>query len=585
MQKKQNIEHFDGHESLPNHVIGQNRLAEWLAAQPDNFFTSDTDLQRKLELYLGKAGYKEIVSNFYRFGSVAATQIDPLARSSNLDQNLPMLHSTDEIGRPLETVRYHPDYAEIGRLTYRHQLMSIHETPGRNMIALALFYISAQNGEAGHNCPLACTAGVIKVLQKIAPAELRDRFLPKLLDEEYDHNYTGAQFLTEIQGGSDVGANSVIATPEDSDGRVWYLQGQKWFCSNVTADLALVTARKAGATDTEGDGTRGLGLFLVPRLDAHGNPNQYQIGRLKEKLGTRSLATAEVTFNDAKAWLVGDFKDGAQHVINTSRIYNAFACCGNARRALTTAWTYAQNRIAFGQPIIHFPIVQAQITDMRAALAAMLAGSMRIAKVWDDIERGKGTPADEAFMRMAVNLNKYRSAVLSHEIIVQAIEILGGNGAIESFSVLPRLLRDNVVYENWEGTHNVLMAQVQRDIRRYAIHEPFFETIERLFKAAFMPEIKDEGLHQLELIRGELQEVLKMDELTGAIYFRPLMDRATDLYYAACMAAESGWERKEKEDKTKARLTIFFLNMRVSGRRPGDITYFDDQVARLSSAI
>ena len=106
-----------------------------------------------------------------------------------------------------------------------------------------------------------------------------------------------------------------------------------------------------------------------------------------------------------------------------------------------------------------------------------------------------------------------------------------------------------------------------------------------MFSGAFMPELKREGLHQLEKLEAELGEVLKMDELTGAIYFRPLMDRVADLYYSACMAAEAGWERKAKEDKTKARLAIFFMNRRVARLDPGDITYYDDQVARLSSEL
>ncbi|MEM9777920.1 MAG: acyl-CoA dehydrogenase family protein, partial [Chloroflexota bacterium] len=567
-------------ESIPANQIGQNRLAEWLQLQPDNYFSADKDIQRKLELYLGKEKYAKTMPRLYKFGSVLAKQVDPLVRSSNLNENLPRLQTTDEIGRNVQDIAYHPDYHAAGRYIYAGGPMSALATAGNNKVALSLFYLSAQNGEAGHNCPLACTAGLIKVLQHTAPDAVREKFLPRLLDEKYDTNFTGAQFLTEIQGGSDVGANAVTATPEDSDSDVWFLNGDKWFCSNITADLALVTARKGAE-----DGTKGLGLFLVPRRLDDGSINGITIHKIKDKLGTRSLATAEITFTDAKAWFVGEFKDAMTHVINTSRIYNAFGCAGNMRRAYTVAWTYAQSRLAFNQPIIRFPLVQDQLTKMKADMAAVLAGSMRITKIWDDAEAGKASEDDLAFLRMALNLNKYRSSVLAHESILQGIEILAGNGAIESFSVLPRLLRDNVVYENWEGAHNVLMAQVQRDVRRNQIHKPFFAQIRQLFQNTFMPELKTEGLHQLEKLEGEMDEVLKMDELTGAIYFRPLMDRVTDLYYASCMAAESGWERKSKEDKTKARLAIFFLNRRVAGLRPGDITYYDDQVARLSSEL
>ncbi len=574
------IVHYNPTESVPANIRGQNRLAEWLAAQPTNYFTADVDLQRKLELYFGEERYREIAPRFYKFGATAAVEIDPLAHSSNLDHNLPRLEPYDAIGRPLEDVAYHADYHAAGRLIYGSGIMSALGEMGSHRITLPLFYVSAQNGEAGHNCPLACTAGVIKVLQHVAPEPLRERYLPSLLDEDYDRNATGAQYFTEIQGGSDVGINAMQATPEDTGSEVWYLTGDKWFCSNVTADLALVTARIG-----EREGTRGLGLFLVPRRLEDGTPNGMTIQRLKDKLGTRSLATAEVRFDNARAYHVGSFKDGMTHVINTSRVFNAFGCAGNARRALTIAWSYAQSRIAFEQPIIRFPIVQDQLARMRSDTAAMLAGSMRIAKALDDLELGRGTDEDRAFLRMGINLNKYRTAVLAHQVIVTAIELLGGNGTIETFSILPRLLRDNVVYENWEGTHNVLLAQVLRDIHKYEIHQPFMGIIRQLFGVATLPEIKQEGLHQLERIQDELIEILQMDELTAAIYFRPLMDRLTDLYYAACLAAEAGWELANKDDKTKQRLAIFFLNRRVNGRKPGEIAYYDDQVSRLSSAI
>ncbi|MFK7803366.1 MAG: acyl-CoA dehydrogenase family protein [Anaerolineae bacterium] len=579
MNKQKITFHVDA-DTAPANEIGQNRLAEWITGQPDNYFSADKDLQRKLELYLGKQKYVAVMPELYKFGSVLAKEVDSLVRSSNLNENLPRLHTTDGIGRAVYDVEFHPDYHAAGRHIYAGGPMSALAELGNNKVALAKFYLSAQNGEAGHNCPLACTAGVIKVLQHTASDSVREKFLPRLLDENYDSNFTGAQFMTEVQGGSDVGANSVTATPEDSGSDIWYLNGDKWFCSNVTADLALVTARMGSE-----EGTKGLGLFLVPRHLDSGALNGMVIHKLKDKMGTRSLATAEVTFNDVKAWHVGKFTDAMTHVINTSRIYNAFMCTGNARRALLVAWSYANSRLAFGQPIIRFPLVQDQLTKMKADWAAMFAGTMRITKVWDDIEMGKASDDDKAFLRMAVNLNKYRSSVLSHDVVQQGIEILGGNGTIESFSVLPRLMRDNLVYETWEGAANVLMAQVQRDIRKSDIHKAFFAHIRELFTNTFMPELKSEGLHQLEKIEGEMNEVLKMDELTGAIYFRPLMDRATDLFYSACMAAESGWERKAKEDKTKARLAIFFMNWRVAGLRPGDVTYYDDQVARLSSDI
>jgi acyl-CoA dehydrogenase len=562
---------------------GRNRLNEWQATQPDNFFSADRNLQRTLEFHWGKQDYGRHAATFYRFGAEVATVVDTAVRLSNRDENLPRLERYDHLGNRTEEVIFHPSYHEAGRLIYGSGLLSAYAEPGQNLLALGLFYLSSLNGEAGHNCPVACTGGLIKVLQQAGSAELKSKYLPRLLDSNYDSRFHGAQFLTEVQGGSDVGANATVATLVDPAQGIWRLSGEKWFCSNVSADLALVTAR----VPEQGEGTRGLGLFLVPRRLDDGRLNDFHIRRLKDKLGTRSMPTAEVEFRDTLAYQVGPAADGFKnvmtHVINTSRLYNAVGVCGNARRAHLTAWTYAQHRGAFGYPIVHFPLVQDMLARMRADAVAMTSGTLRLVHTVDEIEQGQAGPETEGFLRMAINLNKYRTAVLGHGVIVQAIELLGGNGAIETFSVLPRLLRDNVVYENWEGTHNVLLAQVQRDIRRYQVHEPFLAVVRQLFESLSGAELRDEGLRYLDQLTAELTEVLAMDELTAAIYFRPLMDRLTDVYYLACLAGEGEWERQKKEDKTKLRLAALFLHLRVAGQAPSAVRYYDDQVSRLSS--
>lgn len=569
-------------ESLDSSAkTGRRLLEDWQAAQPDNFYLADLNVQRSLEFHWGKDKYREHARRLVDFGKTAATEIDAAVREANLDANLPMLERFDRLGNRTEGVSFHPSHHEAGKGIYGSGMMSVYEEPGNNLLSLALFYISSQNGEAGHNCPVACTAGLIKVIQQAASPALQKAYLPGLLDADYESNLTGAQFLTEVQGGSDVGANVVTATSLDPKQGTWLLNGEKWFCSNVTADLALVTARVAG----QGEGTKGLGLFLVPRQLGDGRINNLYINRLKDKLGTRSMATGEIEFRDALAYQVGEtengFKNVMVYVINTSRVYNAVGVCGNARRAYLTALTYAKYRRAFGQEIIRFPLVQDILANMRADSTAMLSGTFHIIKLLDDIELGKSNPQADGFLRMAINLNKYRSAVLAHDVVIKAIELLGGNGAIESFSVLPRLLRDNVVFENWEGTHNVLLAQVQRDMRRYQVHRPFMDAVRAMFEGVGEKAFREEGLALLEQMAAEIDEVLGLDELTAAIYFRPLMDRLTDLYYAACMGIEGQWEIVEKKDRTKLRLATLFLNRRAAGKGPKDIFHYDDEVSRL----
>lgn len=562
-------------------LYGRNILEGWQQDQPDNYFANDLGFQRSLEFLWGTETYQKHALGLYRFGGVLATKVDKAVREANLTENLPRLNRYDELGRRIEKVIFHPSHHEAGRQIYGSGLLSVNQQPGNNLLSLAHFYLSSQNGEAGHNCPVACTAGLIKVLQAIGDEKLREQYLPGLLNSDYDSNLRGAQYLTEIQGGSDVGANSTTARRLGASDRHWHLNGEKWFCSNVTADLTLVTARVAG----QGEGTEGLGLFLLPRRLEDGQLNSFYIHQLKDKIGTRSMATGEVEFRDAFAYQVGPleqgFKNVMMYVISTSRIYNAVAVAGNARRAYIVARSYAQNRSAFGRTIIHFPLVQDILANMRADGAALFSGTLQIIKLMDDVELGRPNSRSEGFLRTAINLNKYRSSVLAHQVIMKGIEILGGNGAVENFSVLPRLLRDNVVFENWEGTHNVLLAQVQRDFRRHGLAKPFFDAIRSLLNQLNKTEFKEEALGELDQIKRELDEILAMDELTGAIFFRPLMDRLTDLYYAACLAIEGEWGEREKLDRTKMRLATLFFARHVAGRQPKDIAYYDDKVSRL----
>ncbi|HFC11584.1 MAG TPA: hypothetical protein ENJ56_01975, partial [Anaerolineae bacterium] len=522
-------------------------------------------LQRTLEFYDGAEMYRSYVGQLYQFGEVAAGELDQLVRTSNERENLPRLQRFSPLGAQIEQIDYHPSYHAAGRLIYASGAISALEKTGNNMLALALHYLSSQNGEAGHNCPLACTAGVVKSLQALGLSERQEEraahYLDKLLDPDYDSNFTGAQFLTEVQGGADVGANGSVAT-EMADG-TWRINGRKWFCSNVSADLALVTAR----VPQQGDGTRGLGLFLVPKVCDDGTNNGLFIERLKEKVGTASLATAEIEYREAVAYPVGKTTRGIQnvmqYVINFSRIYNAAQTAGMARRAYNEAWAYARSRRAFGPKIITYPLVQDGLAKMHTDSVALASGLFHIAKLSDDIELGKDDADIKAVVRTAINLNKYRSSVIAHEVINLGIELLGGNGAIETFSVLPRLLRDNVVCENWEGPHNVLMAQLQRDFRRYAHHLPFIERVRNMFDGLTVRNLKQEGVAACDQISAELTQILTLPELEASVYFRPLMDRLCDLFYTGCMAVEAGWEILIKQDRTKQRMAEFYFNRRV----------------------
>ena len=206
------------------------------------------------------------------------------------------------------------------------------------------------------------------------------------------------------------------------------------------------------------------------------------------------------------------FKHTMQLVINTSRLFNAAGCAGHARRSWVVASTYAAHRRAFGQPIGDYPLVAETLAWIRSDAAASLASTLLLADVAERIEAGIATEQEQAFFRVGVNLNKLQTSLLSHDAVNRGIEVLGGNGAIETFSVLPRLLRDNVVYENWEGSHNVLRAQVLRDCARLGVHAGFFAELRERLGGRFDDELQAD--------EAALQDLLHRPSAVRDLQFR-----------------------------------------------------------------
>jgi hypothetical protein len=188
------------------------------------------------------------------------------------------------------------------------------------------------------------------------------------------------------------------------------------------------------------------------------------------------------------------------------------------------------------------------------------------------------------FFRMAVNLNKYRSSISGGGVICRGIEILGGNGAMENFSVLPRLLRDSVIFETWEGAHNTLIAQSARDIRRLKLHEPFCARLDDWFRAVADEDLRDRGVRQVRLLRDEFDSITSADELSSGVFFKPLADRMMWLFYVACLAREAEWE-ESRGKKIGKRAVIDLLWTRVEKESGAPAAEYLKLLAQVSSAL
>lgn len=496
----------------------RDRFDAWRRAVLHDWWSDDPHLSSLLRVYRPELDPAAIAD----FARVCAHEIDALAVENNRDEHLPVLRRYDGRGNRIEAVDHHPSYHEIGRRMYGAGLMARYAEPGRELESLAQLYLFSQNGEAGQACPAACTAGLVKILQ--AAGNPRPDWLERLLASDGESHWRGAQFLTEVQGGSDVGANAVRAEALPDEPGWHAIHGEKWFCSVIDADLFLMTAR-----DSDQGGTAGLGAFVVPRVLDDGQTNSFHVRRLKYKLGTRSMASAEVDFVGARGLRVGDFKLVMQHVISTSRVYNAICSTGMLQRAAREALCYARAREAFGQPILAFPttarIVARRVTEAYAARAS----TFHLVDLGDRRSRGGTTEQADAAHRMLVNLNKFWTSVSATTAVRDAIEVLGGNGAIEEFSVLPRLLRDAIVCEAWEGGHNVLCAQVLRDSQRLGLHEPMFDWIEAHGGA---------GDPELARLRERWGGLVALDARDATVHIRDLCEALRPVTQAALLRHE-----------------------------------------------
>lgn len=566
--------------------VGRRALVAWEAAKPKNFFTADADQQHRLRMYLGDAAYAEWEPRFTDFGEKCAGEIDALAIENNRDENLPTLRRYSNFGERTEEVVHHPAYGRIADLIWEAGIMAGYATPGQEVAQMGLYYLIGQNGEAGQNCPLACTAGLIKAIQRVGSREMQQRWLPGLLSTTAGEYLRGAQFLTEVQGGSDVGANATTAT--DAGDGTWRLDGEKWFCSVADADLYLVTAR----ADASRPGTAGLAMFLMPRVLDDGQLNGLYLRRLKDKLGTRSMASGELDLQDAVAYPIGpiegSFKNALVHVITTSRLYNAMIDVSMMRRAFVEAATFAQHRTAFDHVILQYPLVQDSIARLKVESQAAAASTFYLFHLADRITRGEANDEDQAAFRLGVSVNKYRASIECTTAIREAMEVLAGNATIEDFSVLPRLLRDSIVCEMWEGTHNVLAQQVLRDMQKLSMQAGFFDRIHHVLESVTAPDLGESVAAARELMdrtAGRVQRVLAGDTQFAARHVRRVMDDLSDLLQLTCLLREGQWQEDQGLRTDKADVVEHFVHLRLRQTDPMDVPDLAARVERLVQTV
>ncbi|HWS75935.1 MAG TPA: acyl-CoA dehydrogenase family protein, partial [Quisquiliibacterium sp.] len=476
-------------------MLEPRRLSEAADHVPDNFganlFRADPGFDALLPMYLPPDLLAHLRPHLDRLGAMVGGRYDELAGIA--DRNPPTLSHRTRAGKDRQRVDKHPAFVELERAAYSEYGLAAlshrggvlgwpQPMPPAAKYALTYLFVQA---EFGLCCPVSMTDSLTRTLRKFGDPELVARHLPALTSLDFDALSQGAMFMTEQGAGSDVGATATRAW-QDADGQ-WHLEGDKWFCSNPDAGLAMVLARPEGAQP----GTRGLTLFLLPRLLEDGTPNHYRILRLKDKLGTRSMASGEIRLEGAIAWPVGDLGRGflqMTDMINNSRLSNGVRAAGLMRRALSEALFIAREREAFGRRLIELPLMKRQLAkimvwaEQARSVAFQTAEALQRADAGDEEAR--------RLLRILTPLLKFRACRDARKVTGDAMEVRGGCGYIEEWSDA-RLLRDAHLGSIWEGTSNIVALDVIRSIRKEDSLAALERHMSRQLQEAALPPVLD----------------------------------------------------------------------------------------------
>ncbi len=529
------------------------------AAVPDsaglNLYRADPWLRPLLGLYLPPDLLAHLEPHLDRMGALAGGRLDALAGLA--DRNPPVLRPRTRRGEDAQSIDYHPAYRELERVAFGEYGLAAMSHRGGVLgwpepmppaAKYALTYLFVQ-AEFGLCCPLSMTDSLARTLRRFGGPALVARYLPALTSQYPEALHQGAMFMTEQGAGSDIAATTVTAAPLP-DG-AWALTGDKWFCSNPDAGLAMVLARRQDGPP----GLRGVSLFLLPRQRPDGTRNAFRIVRLKEKLGSRSMASGEIRLEGARAFLVGDPEAGFRQMadmVNNSRLSNGMRAAGLMRRAVTEAMFVATHRVAFGQRLVELPLMRRQLAKL--ILPMEQARSMMF-QAAEALRRADAGEADAyALLRILTPLLKFRACRDARRVTGDAMEVRGGCGYIEEWAD-PRLLRDAHLGSIWEGTGNIVALDVLRAVAR-------------------------EG--SLPVLRAQVQALARQGGLAKAI---PLFERAAALAEAAqrdnalarqaasalyhvTSAAAMAWEAARLRDPARLGLARSVLRCRVLPQDP-----------------
>jgi alkylation response protein AidB-like acyl-CoA dehydrogenase len=423
-----------------------------------NQYDDDLTLKSYLRRVLPADVLRDIEPELTELGRLAGHQLYQMQLADRLNE--PILTHFDAWGNRIDKIDLTPLWRVAEKIAAERGLVatSYEQKHGRfsRIHQCALAYLFTPSTDI-YSCPLAMTDGAARTLLASGNQQLIEHAVPHLTSRDPEQFWTSGQWMTELTGGSDVGLTTTVARLEQGQ---WRLYGRKWFTSATTSQMALTLARPEGNPH----GSRGLALFYLEMRDSDGQLQNIRIDRLKDKLGTRKVPTAELTLEGTPAQLVSGTTDGVKNItplLNITRLWNGISAASLMRRSVALALDYSRKRVAFGAPLSEKPLHIDTLEGMQAETEAAFHFAFFVAELTGRFESNEITEEQSLLLRLVMPLMKLTTAKQAIAVASEALEAFGGAGYVEDTG-LPMLLRDAQVLPIWEGTTNVLALDALR---------------------------------------------------------------------------------------------------------------------------
>ena len=526
-----------------------------------NQYEEDRVLRSYLQRVLSQEQIQDIEPTLREMGALAGGELYQMQLADRLNE--PVLTQWNPWGERIDHVEVSPLWKRAEQLAAEHGLIATAYEGKHGALSrvhqFALVYLFGPSTDV-YICPLAMTDGAVSTLQQTGNQELIDRAIPHLTSRDPAQFWTSGQWMTESTGGSDVGQTETIAR-QDSDG-TWRLYGRKWFTSAVSAQMALTLGRPEG----NGPGGRGLALFYVELRDEQGNLQNIEVNRLKDKLGTRKVPTAELTLTGTPARLVKEANNGIRNIspmLNVTRLWNCIGAISGMRRGLALARNFAPKRFAFGAPLSEKPLHVDTLAGLQAEFEGAFHLTFYVIEQLGKRDHGELSEQEQLLLRMLTPIAKLTTGKQAVQVTSEILESFGGAGYVEDTG-LPLLLRDSQVLPIWEGTTNVLSLDTLRAIRENSGLGGLKQNVHRWLEPITDPQLSQLARTAQDTItRAEGWLMKSMQEHqdaieAGARRFAMTLGRSLEL---ALLVRHAHWSLQHEHDgRARAAAARFALN-------------------------